>query len=210
MPHATHSLHELISAAQIEKRVTELAQQISEDFATRIDADGRPLILLGVLKGSFVFLADLARRIAIPVEIEFAAMSSYGNSLASSGTVDFRLSPSVELADRRVLVVEDIIDTGRSLARLLEHLRSLQPKEIRVCVFLDKPEARVVDVPVDYVGFTVPQKFVVGYGLDAAQQYRALNGVYELEASGGEVEPSILNPVSNNNHVQSHLFLFSR
>ncbi len=146
---------------------------------------GRPLILLGVLKGSFMFLADLTRRMSVPVEIEFAAMSSYGNCLASSGAVDLRLSPAVELANRRVLVVEDIIDTGRSLPKLLEHLRSLQPKEIRVCAFLDKPEARMVDVPVDYVGFAVPQKFVVGYGLDAAQQFRALNGVYELERKDG-------------------------
>ncbi len=175
-------LHEIISADRIERRVAALARQISDDFATKTDADGKPLILLGVLKGSFMFLADLARRITVPVEIEFAAMSSYGNNLASSGTVDLRLSPSVELAGRRVLVVEDIIDTGRSLATLLEHLRLFQPKEIRVCVFLDKPEARVVDVPVDYVGFAVPLKFVVGYGLDAAQQYRALDGIYELES----------------------------
>ncbi len=178
-------LKELISADRIAGRVAELAQQISDDFATEIEADGRPLILLGVLKGSFMFLADLARRITIPVEIEFASMSSYGNGLESSGTVDLRLSPSVDLAGRRVLIVEDIVDTGRSLAKLLEHLQLFRPKEVRVCVFLDKPEARVVGVAVDYIGFAVPQKFVVGYGLDAAQQYRALNGVCELE-SGGE------------------------
>ncbi len=178
LPH----LHELISADKIARRVAELAKQISDDFATKIEADGRPLILLGVLKGSFMFLADLARRITVPVEIEFATMSSYGNNLVSSGMVDLQLSPSVDLVNRRVLVVEDIIDTGRSLATLLEHLRSFQPQEIQACVFLDKPEARVVDVPVDYVGFAVPQKFVVGYGLDAAQQYRALNGVYVVIA----------------------------
>ncbi len=181
MPHDQSRLKELISADRIEKRVVELAQRISEDFAAKIEADGRPLILLGVLKGSFMFLADFARRISVPVEIEFVSMSSYGNRLESSGAVDLRLSPSVELAGRRVLVVEDIVDSGRSLAKLLEHLRSLQPKEIRLCALLDKPEARVVAVDVDYIGFEVPPKFVVGYGLDAAQQYRALDGIFELE-----------------------------
>ena len=175
-------LKELISADRIEKRVAELGHRISEDFAATIDNDGKPLILLGVLKGSFMFLADLARQITLPVEIEFVSMSSYGNRLESSGTVELQLSPPVDLADRCVLVVEDIIDTGRSLAKLLEHLQTLAPKEIRLCAFLDKPESRVVDVPVDYVGFEVPMKFIVGYGLDAAQQYRALGGIYELDA----------------------------
>ncbi|HBT75729.1 MAG TPA: hypoxanthine phosphoribosyltransferase [Planctomycetaceae bacterium] len=181
MPQNSFHLKELISSDQIEKRVAELAQRISEDFATKIEADGKPLVLLGVLKGGFMFLADLARRMSVPVEIEFASMSSYGNGLESSGTVDLRLSPSVDPADRRVLIVEDVIDTGRSLVTLIEHLRSLQPQEVRVCALLDKPEARVVDMPIDYVGFEIPLKFVVGYGLDAAQQYRALDGIYELE-----------------------------
>ncbi|HBT78101.1 MAG TPA: hypoxanthine phosphoribosyltransferase [Planctomycetaceae bacterium] len=174
-------LKELISADRIERRVAELAQRISEDFAAKIEADGKPLVLLGVLKGSFMFLADLARRISIPVEIEFVSMNSYGNRLESSGTVELQFSPSIDLAGRRVVVVEDIVDSGRSLAKLLEHLRSLQPKEIRLCAFLDKPEARAIEVVIDYIGFEVPLKFVVGYGLDAAQQYRALDGIFELE-----------------------------
>ncbi len=189
MPQNKSLLKELISSRQIEKRVAELAHRISGDFAAKIESDGRPLVLLGVLKGSFIFLADLARRITVPLEIEFVSASSYGNRLESSGTVELRFSPSVDLADRRILVVEDIVDTGRSLAKLLEHLRLLRPREIRLCTFLDKPEARVVEVPVDYVGFETPLKFVVGYGLDAAQQYRELAGIYELEEPG-PVAPS--------------------
>ncbi len=178
-------MKELISSDRIETRVAELAARISEDFAAKIETDGRPLVLLGVLKGSFMFLADLARRISVPVEIEFASMSSYGNRRESSGTVELRIAPSINLAGRRILVVEDIVDTGRSLSKLLEHLRSFEAEEIRLCAFLDKPAARVVAVHVDYTGFEVPLKFVVGYGLDAAQQYRALAGIYELEEPAG-------------------------
>lgn len=175
------NLKELIPAERIEKRVAELADRISGDFAAKIKVDDKPLILLGVLKGSFMFLADLARRITVPVEIEFVSLSSYGNRLGSSGTVELHLSPSIDLAGRHVLVVEDIVDTGRSLAKLLGHLNSLGAAEIRLCTFLDKPEARLIELAVDYIGFEVPMKFVVGYGLDAAQQYRALPGIYELE-----------------------------
>ena len=175
-----HTLKKLFSSEQIERRVTELAQQISKDFAGKI-TDDKPLVLLGALKGGFMFLADLARKISVPVEIEFVSMSSYGNQLESSKAVELQFAPSIDLADRCVLVVEDIVDTGRSLTKLLEHLRGLHPKEISLCVFLDKPEGRIVKVSVDYVGFEVPLKFIVGYGLDAAQQYRALADVYELE-----------------------------
>jgi hypoxanthine phosphoribosyltransferase len=173
-------LKPLFSSNQIEERVAELAQRISEDFANKIEADGKPLVLLGILKGSFMFLADLARRISIPVAIDFVSLSSYGNRRESSGTVELLLVPSIDLADRHVLVVEDIIDTGRSLSKLLEYLRGLHPKEIGLCVLLDKLEARIIEVPVDYIGFEIPLKYVVGYGLDAAQHYRALDGIFEL------------------------------
>ena len=174
-------LNELISSDQIKERVAELGRRISEDYAAKIETDGKPLILLGVLKGCFVFLADLARQISVPVEIDFASMSSYGNRLESSGVVELQLSASTDFTDRHVLIVEGIIDTGRSLTKLLEHLRGLHPKEIRICVLLDKSEARILEVPVDYIGFEIPSKFVVGYGLDAAQQYRALDGIFVLQ-----------------------------
>ncbi len=183
MPQDKSRLIELISPDRIEQRIVELAHRISEDFASRMETDAKPLVMLGVLKGSFMFLADLARHLSIPVEIEFVSINSYGNRLESSGTVELYLPPSVDLAGRRVLVVEDIVDTGRSLVKLLEHLHTFRTKEIRLCSLLDKPDARVVDLTVDYVGFEIPLKFVVGYGLDAAQQYRALAGIYELETT---------------------------
>ena len=174
-------LNELFSSDQIKERVAELGRQISEDYAAKIEADGKPLILLGVLKGCFVFLADLARQISVPVEIDFASMSSYGNRLGSSGVVELQLPSSADFTDRHVLIVEGIVDTGRSLTKLLEHFQRLHPKEVRICVLLDKSDARIVEVPVDYIGFEVPLKFVVGYGLDAAQQYRTLDGIFELQ-----------------------------
>jgi len=175
------NLNELISSDQIKERVAELGQRISEDYAAKIKADGKPLILLGVLKGCFVFLADLARRISIPVEIEFVSASSYRNQLESSGVVELHLPTSIDLADRHVLIVDSLIDTGRTLTKLLEHLRGLHPRETRICVLFDKPGARILEVPVDYIGFEIPLKFVVGYGLDAAQQYRVLDGIFALQ-----------------------------
>jgi len=181
MPLDNVFLKPLFSSDQIEGRVVELARRISDDFGKKIEVDGKPLVLLGILKGSFMFLADLARRISIPVEIDFVSLSSYGNRRESSGTVELLLAPSVDLADRHVLVVEDIIDTGRSLSKLLEYLRELHPKGISLCVLLNKSKARIVEVPVDYIGFEIPLKYVVGYGLDAAQHYRGLDGIFELQ-----------------------------
>lgn len=174
------NLKELISADRISDRVRELGEQISGDFSGSVTEE-HPLILLGILKGSFMFLADLARVISIPLEIEFATLSSYGNRLESSGTVKLQLSPPTDLKNRRVLVVEDIADTGRSLSTLLEHLKTQGAADVRLCTLLDKPDARIVDVPLDYVGFTVPKTYVVGYGLDAGQHYRQLPGIFELE-----------------------------
>lgn len=174
------NLKELISADRINDRVRELGEQISRDFFGSVTEE-RPLILLGILKGSFMFLADLARVISIPLEIEFAALSSYGNRLESSGTVELQLSPPTDLKNRCILVVEDIADTGRSLSALLDHLKKQDAADVRLCALLDKPDARIVEVPLDYIGFTVPKKYLVGYGLDAAQHYRQLPGIFELE-----------------------------
>lgn len=174
-------LKELIPAGEIQRRVGELGDEISGEFSQILMENDPPLILLGVLKGGFMFLADLARAITIPVEIEFVSLSSYGNEQTSSGEVELRISPPIPLKNRCVLVVEDIVDTGRSLSKLLQHLRSLGPKEVRICAMLDKPEARVVEIQADYVGFTVPHRFVVGYGLDAAQRFRQLPGIFLLQ-----------------------------
>jgi len=172
-------MKELISSDRIKTRIAELGKQVSLDFSGVVSPE-RPLVLLGILKGGFMFLADLVRELTVPVEIEFVTMSSYGQQLCSSGHVEIQQVPTLDLEHRRVLVVEDIADTGRSLANLLKYLEPLRPAEVRVCVFLDKPEARVVPVSLDYIGFTIPDKFVVGYGLDAGQHHRQLPGLFEL------------------------------
>ncbi len=174
-------LKELISADRIGKRVVELAHRISRDYCTTSNETGKPLVLLGVMKGSFMFLSDLARALSIPVEIEFVAITSYGDELASSGSPRTVVGMSVPLEGRDVLVVEDIVDSGRTLEFLLEYLKTFRARTIATCTLLNKSEARVVSVPVDYIGFAVPPQFVVGYGLDAAGRYRELNAIHTLE-----------------------------
>lgn len=183
MDKTSPQLKPLFTPDEIRQRVWELGQQISNDYAKLMQEKERPLVLLGILKGSFMFLADLAREINIPVEIQFATLSSYGNETVSSGDVQLQLSPPIDLKGRNILVVEDIADTGRSLTKLMEHLDSFRPESVRICAFLNKPEARVIEISLDYVGFDVPMKYVVGYGLDAAQHYRQLAGIYELNES---------------------------
>lgn len=158
----------LLSAEQIQARVAELGAAVRRDY------DGLCPLLVGVLKGSVVFLADLLRHIDIPVEVDFVAAESYGSSAQSSGTIRVRLEPAIDVADRHVLVVEDIVDTGLTLSKLLDRLRSHKPASLRVCALLDKPTRRKVDVQSDYVGFEIADEFVVGYGLDYAEKYRNL------------------------------------
>lgn len=171
----------MFSAEQIKRRVQELGRQISKDFDEPVGSDGQPLILLAILKGSFIFFADLAREINIPVEIEFAECSSYGNEKSSSDCVTLRLSPRVSLKGRRVLIVEDIAETGQTLAKVLGELRTLSVKEVRVCALLDKPQSRKVPLTADYVGFEIPSRYVVGYGLDVAQNVRNLPEIFSLD-----------------------------
>ncbi len=158
----------LISEECLLQRVCELGAQITEDYG-----DSNPLLVC-VLKGGYLFLADLTRRLGIRHGVDFMAISSYGNGTESSGVVRILKDLDSDISGRHVLVVEDIIDTGQTLAYLLENLRSRQPASIRVCTLLSKPARRQVDLTVDYVGFEIPDEFVVGYGLDYAEAYRNL------------------------------------
>jgi hypoxanthine phosphoribosyltransferase len=158
----------LISQQEITERVWELSRKITSDYR------GRELVLVCILKGAAVFWADLSRRINLPLVSEFVAISSYGNRTYSSGVVklDFDLSHSIE--GKEVLLIEDIVDTGRTIAYLKENFLTRKPASVRLCALLDKPSRREVQVPVDYLGFTVPDLFVVGYGLDFCQKFRNL------------------------------------
>ncbi len=158
----------LISEEQLEHRVRELGAQLSQHYR-----DLNPLLIC-VLKGGYLFLADLTRQLTIRHAIDFMAVSSYGNDTSSSGVVRILKDLDADISGRHVLVVEDIIDTGHTLTYLMENLRSRQPASIRVCSLLSKPARREVELPVDYVGFEVPDEFVVGYGLDYAEAYRNL------------------------------------
>lgn len=160
---------------EIAVRVTALASEIDRDYADS------PPVLVGALKGAFIFLADLVREIQAPVEIEFIRLSSYGSGTESSGDVEVGWGPSRDaIQGRPVIVVEDIIDTGMTTTAAIEHLDQYSPSSIRVCTLLDRPERRLVDLKADYVGFTFSDHFVVGYGLDLDQQYRQLPGIYGL------------------------------
>jgi hypoxanthine phosphoribosyltransferase len=166
----------LIPAEDLIGRVGELGRQIRGDYAERVP------MLVGVLKGAVVFLADLMRAIDAPCECDFIAVSSYGASTRSSGIVELTKDLSVPIEGRDVLIVEDIVDTGRTLAYLLRNLETRQPRTLRVCTLLDKASRREVPVALDYVGFTIPDEFVVGYGLDFAGLYRNLPYLGVLEA----------------------------
>jgi hypoxanthine phosphoribosyltransferase len=158
----------LVSEEQISAKVADLAREISADYA------GREVLLVGVLKGAVMVMADLARALTVPVSMEFMAVSSYGGATSSSGVVRILKDLDRDITGKDVLVVEDIIDSGRTLSWLLRNLRSRQPASIEVCALLCKPEAAQVQVPVRYKGFDIPGVFVVGYGLDYAERYREL------------------------------------
>lgn len=164
----------LITEETLQARIHELGRLITADYAPETR-----LLLIGILKGSFYFLADLSRAIDLPVEIDFVALSSYA-STESTGSVQFRMDLTADLAERDVLVVEDIVDTGRTLDALLGVLRERGPASLSVCTLLDKLERREIEVAVDHVGFNVPNEFVVGYGLDLDERYRNLPyiGIY--------------------------------
>lgn len=162
------TLRVLIPASRIRKRVRELARSISRDF------QGQEITLLCVLKGSFVFLADLVRELPGLVHIDFLAVSSYGSGVRPSGPIRLVKDVASSLRGRKVLVVEDVVDTGRTVAFLRRHLARKGARAVRICALLDKPSVRSVPISLDYVGFRIPDRFVVGYGLDVAERYRNL------------------------------------
>ena len=167
----------LISEEDVDKRIREIAAQISEAYA------GREIHLICVLKGGVFFMCELAKRITVPVSLDFMSVSSYGDDTKSSGVVRIVKDLDQPLEGKDVLIVEDIIDSGRTLSYLIEVLKGRNPNSVQLCTLLDKPERRVRDVTVDYCCFEIPDEFVVGYGLDYAQKYRNLPyiGVVELE-----------------------------
>jgi hypoxanthine phosphoribosyltransferase len=158
----------LISHQQIRERTEELGRQITEDY------DGKDPLLICILKGGLMFLADLMREIDLPLEIDFIAVSSYGDSTESSGVVRILMDLERNIRGRHVLIVEDIIDTGRTLSYIIENLHTRGPASIKVCTLLDKPARRELEIPIDYVGFAIPDRFVIGYGLDYGEIYRNL------------------------------------
>lgn len=168
MPKRTEQLDVLLSGDEIARRCRELGEQITRDYA------GCELHVIAVLKGSFMFLADLVRQIDLEVSIDFLGLSSYGSRKETSGVVRMTSDLSLPIEGRHVLVVEDIIDTGLTMKYLLENLRTRHPESLGVCALLDKSANRRVEVPIDYVGFEIPDEFVIGYGLDDAEFSRHL------------------------------------
>ncbi len=162
------SIRVLLSEEEVDKRIQEIGEEISRDYA------GRKVHLVCVLKGGSFFMCELAKRITIPVSLDFMSVSSYGGDTKSSGVVKIVKDLDESLKDKDVIVVEDIVDSGRTLSYLLEMLRDRGPASLRLCTLLDKPSRRVKAVNVDYTCFSIPDEFVVGYGLDYAQKYRNL------------------------------------
>ena len=164
----SETIRVLISEEEIEERVQALGKQISEDYA------GKQVHLICILKGGAFFMCELAKRITVPVSMDFMSVGSYGDGPASSGVVRIAKDLDEAIEGKDVLIVEDIIDSGRTLYYLIDVLKHRKPNSVRLCTLLDKPDRRVKDVKVDYVGFAIPDEFVVGYGLDYAQKYRNL------------------------------------
>jgi hypoxanthine phosphoribosyltransferase len=165
----------LVSRDELNKQCEELGARISKDYA------GQELVIIGVLKGGFIFLADLSRNITIPVDLDFMSVSSYGNSSKSSGVVKIIKDVDTNITGKHVLIVEDIIDTGLTLNHLVELLKTRGPLSVKICAALDKPSRRKVDLKVDYKGIEIPDEFVIGYGLDYAGKYRNIPEVCILK-----------------------------
>ncbi|MED5523299.1 MAG: hypoxanthine phosphoribosyltransferase [Pseudomonadota bacterium] len=164
-----HRVDVLISEADVKARVDAMAREIENSYQP-----GDEILLVGLLRGSVVFLADLARALNMSAEFDFMTVSSYGSSMHSSRDVKIIKDLDEDIQGRHVLIVEDIIDTGNTLSKVVKVLQTREPKSIKLCTLLDKPSRREVDVPVDFIGFTIPDEFVVGYGIDWAQKYRNL------------------------------------
>ncbi len=170
-----HQLIQRFSADQLQQRVRELADEIRTDYRNR------QLVVIGILKGAFIFLADLIRHLNIPSEVDFIRLASYGSLTESSGSIRVTKDIELPIAGKHVLVVEDIVDSGITMAWLLDHLRGKNPESVKTCVCIDKCERREKSVAADYIGFRVTQGFLVGYGLDWSEQYRYLPDIYEVK-----------------------------
>ena len=170
-----HRVDVMISEQEVQARIAELGQHISARYR-----DSQELVLIGLLRGSCVFLADLCRHIDVPVELDFMTASCYGNRMNSSREVRILKDLDDEIKGKDVLIVEDIIDTGHTLSKVREILRLREPKSLAICTLLDKPSRREVDVPVEWVGFAIPDEFVVGCGIDYAQKYRNLRFIAKV------------------------------
>jgi len=165
----------LVSEEELQARITEIAARVSADYA------GRELLVIGVLKGAIFFIADLVRRITVPCELDFMAVSSYGSATHSSGVVRILKDLDIPIAGRHVLLVEDVIDSGLTLSYLLKNLASRKPASLEICSLLTKPGHKRLKMPTRYIGFDLPDVFVIGYGLDHAERYRELPYIAELE-----------------------------
>lgn len=165
----------LIDEARLQARISEIAERVSADYA------GREPLVIGVLKGAVFFIADLLRRLTVPCELDFMAVSSYGSSTHSSGVVRILKDLDIPIAGRHVLLVEDVIDSGLTLSYLMKNLASRQPASLEICTLLTKPGHRRLNIPIRYIGFDLPDSFVIGYGLDYAERYRNLPFIAVLE-----------------------------
>jgi len=171
-----HSLTQLFSAEEIAARVKELAGKIDKDY------DGREILMIAVLKGSFLFIADLVRAVKSPTVIDFVRLASYGSATQSSGIIEVRKDLEMSIKDKHVLIVEDIVDSGQTLESLRNMLLNRQPASLRICTLIDKQAHRVTNVPVDYIGFSMDDGFIVGYGLDYDERYRDLPDIRLVES----------------------------
>jgi len=169
------AMKRLLAKEDVHRRVGRLAREISRDFA------GREVLLVGVLKGAFIFLADLARRVSIPVQVDFVRLASYGAGRESSGKIRITKDLETSVRGKDVLIVEDIVDTGLTLEYLFGRLKARRPRTLKTVALLDKPSRRKTRFRPDYVGFTIEDRFVVGYGLDCDEEYRNLSGIYVIE-----------------------------
>lgn len=169
----------LVSKAELESKVRELGAVISRDY------EGKELVLIGILKGAAVFMSDLMREITFPVAVDYMSVSSYGSSATTSGVITIKQDIDTDIRGKHVLLVEDLIDTGLTLQHLKQLFALREAASVRICTILSKPSRRLADIPIDYNGIDIPDEFVVGYGLDYAEQYRNLPEVWIVETDGG-------------------------
>lgn len=167
-------IHEITKVLVSEEEVKQTVQRLGKEITTHYGQLEKELIVIGLLRGSFIFMADLVRQIKIPLVVDFMTLSSYGDGTVSSGDVKVVMDLDSSIEDRDILLVEDIVDTGRTFSKVIRMMQNRNPRSLKICTFLNKPEARVADIKIDFCGVDIPNEFAVGYGLDYAQGYRNL------------------------------------